>query len=270
MQCFAEERLRGCDAAVTQLLDEKNRATLQQLGNGAGGSETVDAGTGRYLLAIPAMPEIAPVPVSTRRVRVTRSQLYCRDAAIAIACEAAVRTGQSIMSDVFYVRPVDPPISPEVVHGMAQYAGGCFAMHHVDWKHSFLSEDGGRMLCWYHAADAESARLALRELGSNMNAVWAGTVTGEGTNSLPISRATLLAEVQFDDPIAAQDLALRVSVLEQQAITLVRGILSIRGTRWLGLLDAPDEQAARVALERANLAAATVWACTPITPGRQR
>jgi Nickel responsive protein SCO4226-like len=173
------------------------------------------------------------------------------------------------MSDVFYVRSVDPPISPEAVHGMAQYAGGCFAMHHVDWKHSFLSADGGRMLCWYHAPDAESARLALRELGSNMNAVWAGTVTGEGAKSLPISRANLLAEVQFEDPIAAQDLALRVSVLEQQAITLVRGILSIRGTRWLGLLDAPDEQPARIALERANLAAATVWPCTPITPGRQ-
>ena len=84
------------------------------------------------------------------------------------------------MSDVFYLRPIDPPISPGDVHRMAQHAGGCFDLHRVDWKQSFLAADGGRMLCWYVAPDAESARLALRQLGSNMNAVWPGRVIGEG------------------------------------------------------------------------------------------
>ncbi len=54
----------GANAVLWQLLDEKNRATLRQLANIAGGSETVDAGIGRYLLSIIGMPELAPVPVT--------------------------------------------------------------------------------------------------------------------------------------------------------------------------------------------------------------
>jgi hypothetical protein len=83
------------------------------------------------------------------------------------------------MTDVFYLRPMDPPVKPEDLQGMVEYAAGCFNLHHVDWKHSFLSTDGRRMLCWYRAPDAESARLALRELGSNLHAVWAGKVSGD-------------------------------------------------------------------------------------------
>jgi hypothetical protein len=86
---------------------------------------------------------------------------------------------------------MDPPVKPEDLTGMIQFATGCFDLHHVDWKHRFLSADGRRMLCWYQAPDAESARLALRELGSNLHAVWTGKVTGEGAESPSISTANL-------------------------------------------------------------------------------
>jgi uncharacterized protein DUF4242 len=161
---------------------------------------------------------------------------------------------------------MDPPVKVEDLAGMIQYAAGCFDLHNVDWKHSFLSADGRRMLCWYRAPDAESARLALRELGSNMHAVWSGKVTGEGAEAPPISSANLLAEVDFAAPLSADDVASRVAALERQGVTVVRGILSTRGTQWLGLLKAPDEQAARSALERAGLSAQLVWSCMPVTP----
>ena len=171
-----------------------------------------------------------------------------------------------LMTDVFYLRPIDPPVKVEDLPGMIQYAAGCFDLHHVDWKHSFLSADGRRMLCWYQAPDAESARLALRELGSNMHAVWPGKVTGEGANAPSISTANLLAEVLFAAPLSADDVASRVAALERQGVTVVRGIFSSRGTQWLGLLKAQDEQTARSALERAGLSAELVWPCTPLTP----
>jgi hypothetical protein len=171
-----------------------------------------------------------------------------------------------LMTDVFYLRPMDPPIQVADLPGMIQYAAGCFDLHHVDWKHSFLSADGRRMLCWYQAPDAESARLALRELGSNLHAVWTGKVTGEGADALPISTANLLAEVLFTSPLSADDLASRVAELERQGVTLVRGILSSRGTQWLGLLKAQDQQAARSALERAGLSAQLVWSGAAVTP----
>jgi hypothetical protein len=170
------------------------------------------------------------------------------------------------MTDVFYLRPMEPPLKPDDLPGMIQFAAGCFDLHHVDWKHSFLSADGRRMLCWYQAPDAESARLALRELGSNLHGVWAGKVTGEGANAPSISTANLLAEVLFTAPLSSDDVASRVAALEHQGVTVVRGIFSTRGTQWLGLLNAQDEQAARSALERAGLSAELVWPGTAVTP----
>lgn len=170
------------------------------------------------------------------------------------------------MTDVFYLRPMDPPVKLEDLTGMIEYAADCFDLHHVDWKHSVLSADGRRMLCWYQAPDAESARLALRELGSNLHAVWPGQITGEGANASSISTANLLAEVRFPAPLSADVVASRSAALEREGVTLVRGILSNRRTQWIGLLNAPDEQTARSALERAGLSAELVWQCTAVTP----
>src|SRR5690606_20963595 len=83
------------------------------------------------------------------------------------------------VSDVFYLRPIAPPVTPGAVLDLAAEAGGCFDLHRVVWTLSFLASDGGRMLCWYRAPDAESARLALKELGSDLNAVWSGRVIGK-------------------------------------------------------------------------------------------
>lgn len=173
------------------------------------------------------------------------------------------------MTDVFYLRPMDPPLKPDDLPVMIQYAAGCFNLHHVDWKHSFLSDDGRRMLCWYQAPDAESARLALRELGSNLHGVWAGNVSGEGADAPSVSTANLLAEVSFTDPLSSDDVASRVAALEHEGVTVVRGIFSRRGTQWLGLLNAQDEQAARSALERAGLSTERVWSGTAVTPKAQ-
>jgi hypothetical protein len=179
---------------------------------------------------------------------------------------AAAFGSRVLMTDVFYLRPMDPPVQVGDLPGMVEFAAGCFDLHHVDWKHSFLSADGRRMLCWYQAPDAESARLALRELGSNLHAVWTGKVTGEGAESPSISTANLLAELIVTAPLSADDVAARVAALEREGVTVVRGILSSRGTQWLGLLKAHDEQAARSALQRAGLSAELVWSCTPVTP----
>ena len=170
------------------------------------------------------------------------------------------------MTDVFYLRPMDPPLKPDDLPVMIQHAAGCFDLHHVDWKHSFLSADGRRMLCWYRAPDAESARLALRELGSSLHGVWAGSVTGEEAGAPSISTANLLAEVSFTDPLSSDDVASRVAALEREGVTVVRGIFSRRGTQWLGLLKVQDEQAARSALERAGLSIERVWPGTAVTP----
>jgi hypothetical protein len=170
------------------------------------------------------------------------------------------------MSDVFYLRPVNPPITPDDAQGMSEYARDCFSLHSVDWKHSFLATDGARMLCWYKAPDAESARLALRQLGSDMNAVWTGKVAGEGPDSPPLSAANIVAEIQSDEPLADARLASCTVALEQQAVTLVRSFLSNRGTQCVWVLEATREDTVRAALDSVALSAERVWPCVSVTP----
>jgi hypothetical protein len=170
------------------------------------------------------------------------------------------------MSDVFYLRPIDPPIEPEDVQAMAQHAGGCFGLHRVDWRQSFLAADGGRMLCWYRAPDAESARLALRQLGSDMSAVWAGRVIADGPENPAVSQARAVAEILLDESLADADLAQRTAALQRQDIALVCAFLSTRGDRLACLFRSSDPRAIEAALDDAGLPANAVWTCVPVTP----
>ncbi len=176
------------------------------------------------------------------------------------------------MSDVFYLRDIDPPIQPSSLRDMVQYAGGCFRMHGVDWFQSFLAKSGNRMLCWYRARDAESARIALRQLGSDMNAVWAATVIGgEGKNAPTIGSANVLAEFQFQQPLEnAEKLlssAIPAGLSPRPDVCLVRGFIDNSRTRMVCVFAAKNAETVQSTLAAAGLSAAAVWPCTAVTPG---
>jgi len=168
------------------------------------------------------------------------------------------------MSDVFYLRSIDPAITPEDVVLTAD-AGGCFDLHRVTWKQSFLSADGNRMLCWYEAPDTESARLALRQLKANLQGVFPGTVTGDGTGSLPLSDANFVAEIRLLDG-QARNLEGIATALAQDDLSLVRGFVSLREPMAVCIVRAPSGVAVRSALARTDAETEAVWACTPIAP----
>lgn len=169
------------------------------------------------------------------------------------------------MSDVFYLRSIDPPITPADVV-LTEDAGGCFDLHRVTWKQSFLAADGGRMLCWYEAPDAESARIALRKLEADLQGVWSGTVIGDGNGaSRPLSDANILAELRLPDS-GAQSLDAVAAALRQEDAALVRGFVSKRDPRAVCVVHAKDARAVYAALARTDVVADAVWSCTPITP----
>ena len=105
------------------------------------------------------------------------------------------------MSDVFYLRPIAPPTTPAGVIEMSKHAGGCFGLHRVDWVRSFLRSDGARMLCWYRAPDAESVRIALRQLGADVSKAFAGSATAliDDETAKDDSAARIAAEYVFDE-----------------------------------------------------------------------
>lgn len=173
------------------------------------------------------------------------------------------------MSDIFYLRPVEGPAGPVVaddVHAMASEAGGCFSLHRVDWAESYLATAGDRLLCWYQAPDAESARMALRQLGSDMNAVWAGQVLQAGAGEQP----NVLVEQSFAEPQSpAQAEALQSGLqsrLDAAGAALVTGFLSNDGKRLVSACRAVDSQAVSHALGDAGVTVDAVWECEVVVP----
>ena len=79
------------------------------------------------------------------------------------------------MTELFLERTFDPGLSVDDVCAMAVKNGWCYTMYGVVWRGSFLATNGGRMVCWFKAPDAESARQALRRAGADMTRLWIGT-----------------------------------------------------------------------------------------------
>ena len=69
------------------------------------------------------------------------------------------------MSDVFLQRTFDPPLTEDAFRAMARESEGCFGLYRVEWRESFLSADGSRLVCRLVSPDVESARGALRQAG---------------------------------------------------------------------------------------------------------
>lgn len=173
------------------------------------------------------------------------------------------------MSNVFYLRPIDPPLASADLDAMARFAEGCFDLHRVEWRHSFLACDGSRMLCWYRAPDAESVRLALRQLGSDMTAVWPGNVIGDDGAGPSLSDAGMLAEFGFEEAQRADDVMTRIggsATLRRHGVAFVRGFISASGMWMACVFKSEDETRLRAALEEVDLPAHSIWKCTPLAP----
>lgn len=175
------------------------------------------------------------------------------------------------MSDVFYLRPLDPPATPEAVLAMGAESGSCFDLHRVDWAESFLATDGARMLCRYRAPDAESARLALKQLGSDMNAVWAGSVfTAENVDNETLTNATVLVERSWDQPVELADIqAIEVAgawCLENHHVTFLRSFFATDHKHMVCLYAAPDAESVRLAQRQAEMPVDRVWSFQHIVP----
>ena len=169
------------------------------------------------------------------------------------------------MSDVFYLRPLGQRVTGDDVRAMASEAGGCFDMHGVSWLRSFLSEDGEQMMCWYRSPDAESARIALRELGSDVNAVWAGTILPDDSEMMS-ETLDLLVEVRLSSGLPAGD----VRPLLQSAmpdVLLLAGVRSLDGRRLIGLFQSgAGEGSSPDVIHPAGALSVAVWPCHGVNP----
>ena len=162
------------------------------------------------------------------------------------------------MTDVFFLRPMIPNVTPEEVKVMGRMAGSCFQMHSVVWHVSYLAKDGGRMVCRYSAPDAESARAALRQLGSDASAVWAGQAFDDAERRRQV---TFLAELEFTSGI---DTSIVERLRDDPHLT--DAYLSNDQRHLLCAFTADDEHAVCGALANVALTPTDVWPCEAVFP----
>ncbi len=70
-------------------------------------------------------------------------------------------------------RRFDAPVDFAAIQALEDAGSGCLEIHRVRFVRTLFAADRRRMICFYHAPDAESARIAQREAGMPVERVWA-------------------------------------------------------------------------------------------------
>jgi len=170
------------------------------------------------------------------------------------------------MTDVFLERTFDPSISEADVHRMVRDGGECMRLHQVAWQCSFLGTGGRRMLCWFRAPDAESARMSLRQVGADVSVCWPGTVH----DAADPGHANVLVERRFEAPVRLEDVAAiedaAAGCLETYRVTFVRSFFARDRKRMICLYHAPDAESVRAAQREGKVPHDRVWAFRAIRP----
>ena len=81
------------------------------------------------------------------------------------------------MSTVIVQRAFEAPIPPDVVLEAMRSGASCFSTHRATLLASNLSTDLTRMVCVFEAPDAESVRMANRQIGVPFTRVWTANVS---------------------------------------------------------------------------------------------
>lgn len=75
-------------------------------------------------------------------------------------------------ANVLVARRFDEPADIEAIQALEDAGKGCLDLHRVRFVRSFFALDRKRMICLYAAPDAESVRIAQREVQMPVDRVW--------------------------------------------------------------------------------------------------
>ena len=78
-----------------------------------------------------------------------------------------------VRANVLVSRRFEEPVAFQEIRALEDAGAGCLETHRVRFVRTFFSSDRRRMICLYHAADAESVRVAQREAKMPLERVWA-------------------------------------------------------------------------------------------------
>jgi hypothetical protein len=168
------------------------------------------------------------------------------------------------MGDIFLQRDFEPPLTEEAFWQIANDGVGCLSLHRVEWRESLLSVDGRRLVCWFRAADAQTARDALLQAGVGEVAPWAGTIHDSPVAGAPTAlEANVAVERHFDEPVTLEAIQAiedaGAACLSMRNVAFARTCFSRDRRRMVCLYRAPDADAVREAQRQAGVPFTYVW-----------
>jgi len=174
------------------------------------------------------------------------------------------------MTEMFLERSFDQAVTVDDVGNMAKDSAGCFGIHRVDWRCSYLSADGQRLLCSFGAPDMESARIAMRQSGMDSRVLWSGDIIdGPGIEEADVARANVLVARTFDEPVGLQEIQdiedAGVGCLQSRNVRFIRTFFSADRKRMMCLYHAPDAESVRQSQREAGVPFVDAWAVCRIT-----
>jgi hypothetical protein len=176
------------------------------------------------------------------------------------------------MTHVIVERQWDQPKTDADLQEMIENSEDCLARHHCDWNDSLLSADRRELVCHFSAPDAESVRIALRQVGSHCTAAWSGTVhDAPDFTDDDLDRANVLVARRFGEPVDIETIQALEDAgqgcLDLHRVRFVRTYFSRDRKRMICLYEAPDAESVRIAQREAQMPVDRVWSFRRLAPG---
>jgi hypothetical protein len=121
---------------------------------------------GRHLLCCFAAPSVGSARTALQRAGATPRRLWA-------ATEHLAAEPSPFPEGVAVERRFTRPVTVAEIQAREDAGAWCLDAHRVHFVRTFLSRDRRRMICLYHAPDAESVRAAQRQIGMPMSRLWA-------------------------------------------------------------------------------------------------
>lgn len=129
------------------------------------------AADGRRMICTYEAPDAESVRMAQRRVDLPVSRVWsatCHHASEPAAADVTDVAG----TDVLVERGFETAVDIDALQAREDAGRSCLDLHRVHFYHSYLALDRKRMLCLYHAPDAESVRIAQRQIDIPVDRVW--------------------------------------------------------------------------------------------------
>lgn len=175
------------------------------------------------------------------------------------------------MADAFLEQRFDPPVSASGLREQFRLASNCFEMHRIGWQASLLSADGQHCVCQFSCGDAESLRIALRQVGANVDSIWSGSVhLAVGVSSAEQVAANVIVTRRFEKPVALESIQeienAGARCLELHKVKFICTFFSRDHKRMICLYRAPDAESVRLAQRQAGMPVDQVWSFNSVHP----